>query len=531
MAGPVRAPQSLGAERDQRSGPLGADYLIRYKTPGPVAADFMLSDKFVRGLRGPVGSGKTSACCIEMFRRMAEQAPDREGWRPSRWVVLRNTQPELKTTTIKSWLDWFPETKFGQFSWQPPFTHRFKVGNPYFIETEVIFLALDNDEDVRKLYSLEVTGAWINEARFIPKAVLDVLGERVWRFPSRKRVLPSWGGIIMDTNAMEPDHWWPIMAGETPIPSDMAPEEALMLRKPKDWAFWSQPGAMIEEKDESGRSTGWKLNPVAENVVNLPENYYERAIQGKTRSHILRNIANQLVPEKEGRTVYPSFSETLHLASLPLPVIPRLPVWVGLDFGLTPAAVFAQNLRGQWLFQREIVTTSMGAVRMAQAVKQLLAETYPAAEVHAWGDPAGDHRAETDENTPFRIFHAAGLKVRPAPTNDFDLRREAVEEAFRRTVEGRMGVLIDPSMRHLKKALLGGYFFAKVGREGSMRWSDRPVKNESSHVADAMQYLMLGAGEGRAVLVGARRKSKKKPSLRHQVFDRMARAPGLRDNP
>jgi hypothetical protein len=259
---PLRA--ALGSESDQ----LG--YAIKYEDPGPVAADFMLSDKFVRGLRGPVGSGKTSACCIEVFRRMLGQAPDADGWRPTRWVVLRNTQPELKTTTIKSWLDWFPEHKWGSFKWQPPFTHEIR-NKTAMVEAEVIFLALDNDEDVRKLYSLEVTGAWINEARFIPKVVLDVLAERVWRFPSKKRAKPTWGGIIMDTNAMEPDHWWPIMAGETPIPSDMAPEEALMLRKPKDWEFWSQPGAMVEEKDASGHQVSWRLNPLAENVGNLPE--------------------------------------------------------------------------------------------------------------------------------------------------------------------------------------------------------------------------------------------------------------------
>jgi hypothetical protein len=136
----------------------------------------------------------TSACCIEIFRRMVGQAPDADGWRPTRWVVLRNTQPELKTTTIKSWLDWFPETKFGSFSWQPPFTHRMKKRwADLALDLEVIFLTLDNDEDVRKLYSLDVTGAWINEVRFIPKVVLDVLAERVWRFPSKKRVPCTWG--------------------------------------------------------------------------------------------------------------------------------------------------------------------------------------------------------------------------------------------------------------------------------------------------------------------------------------------------
>jgi len=493
---------------------------INYSVPGPVAAAFMGSDKFVRGLRGPVGSGKTSACCIELFRRAAAQARDAKGIRPTRWVVLRNTQPELKTTTIKSWLDWFPEQVWGRFSWQPPFTHKILQAD---VDCEVIFLALDNEDDIKKLYSLEVTGAWINEARFVPKVVLDVLGERVRRFPSKRRVPPTWGGILMDTNAMEPDHWWPMMAGETPIPEDIPPEERLMLLKPVDWQFFVQPPAMLEVRDSQGKSSGWRLNPVAENLANLPDGYYERAIQGKTRSHILRNIANQLVPEKEGRSVYPSFSETLHLASTPLPLLARHPVWVGLDFGLTPAAVFAQNLRGQWLIQREIVAISMGAKRMVEHIKLMLQQLYPSCEVHAWGDPAGDHRVDTDENTPFRIMAAAGLKVRPAPTNDFDLRREAVEEVCRRTVEGRIALLIDPLCRHLRKALLGGYHFPRIGKEGSLRWGDRPVKNESSHPAEAMQYLMLGAGEGKAVLIGQRMKKKKPPTLREGVFDRMSR--------
>ena len=90
------------------------DIAFTYDAPGPVAADFMASDKFVRGLRGPVGSGKTSACCVELFRRAITQVPDKAGLRPTRWLVLRNTQPELKTTTIKSWLDWFPERDWGQ---------------------------------------------------------------------------------------------------------------------------------------------------------------------------------------------------------------------------------------------------------------------------------------------------------------------------------------------------------------------------------------------------------------------------------
>ena len=385
----------------------------------------------------------------------------------------------------------------------------------------MIFLALDSEEDVKKLYSLEVTFAWMNEARFMPKAVLDTVTERVRRFPAKRRVPPTWKGVVMDTNAMDPDHWWPMMAGEVPIPEDIPPEEALMLQKPPDWEFFIQPPAMLEVKGIDGKTTGWELNPLAENLSNLPEGYYEKLIQGKTRSHILRNVANQLVVLKDGRTVYPSFSETTHLASTPLPIFPGQAVYMGQDFGLTPAAIFGQNLRGQWLLQRELVATSMGAKAFAEDLKRFLALHYPGSDLIAYGDPSGDFRAQTDETTPFMVFKAAGIQIRPAPSNDFVLRVEAVEDVFRRLVEGRPACLVDPSCRHLRKALAGGYHYPKVAD----RYADRPAKNASSHIAEAMQYLMLGAGEGKSVLRGADRKKApaRAGTRKWNVMDRMAR--------
>ena len=117
-------------------------YKFKYKPDGEVIRDFMKSDKFFRGLRGHVGSGKSVACAIEIFRRACEQEkePGEGGKRKTRWAVVRNTNPQLETTTIKTWLEWFPEDIFGKFNWSPPFTHHVKVGE---IDMEVIFLALD----------------------------------------------------------------------------------------------------------------------------------------------------------------------------------------------------------------------------------------------------------------------------------------------------------------------------------------------------------------------------------------------------
>jgi hypothetical protein len=497
---------------------------LNFQVPGPVAADFMRSDKFVRGIRGPIGSAKTSACCVELFRRASQQTPDAEGIRPTRGIVVRNTQPELKTTTIKTWLDWFPEAHWGRFNWSPPFTHMIRVGE---IELEMIFLALDNEEDVKKLYSLEATFGWINEARFVPKLVLDTMTERVGRFPAKRRVDPTWAGVIMDTNAMDPDHWWPMVAGEAPIPEDVPEEERLMLQKPADWEFFVQPPAVTEEKDENGRTTAWRVNPQAENLHNLPAGYYERQIQGKTRTHILRNVGNQLVMMRDGKAVHPSFSETLHLASTPLPIMRGAPVYMGQDFGLTPAAVFGQLINGQWRIQRELVSFSMGAKRFAEGAKRLLARDFPGSPVHAYGDPAGDHRSDADETTAFQVVRAVGIDMQPAPSNDPTLRCEAVDAVLTRLVDGRPAYLIDPSCRHLRKAMAGGYHYPKIVNQGTTRYGDKPVKNDSSHVAEAQQYMMLGAGEGKAVTQRSDRKRKATVARKGwNVMDRMQQGRG-----
>ena len=83
-----------------------ASQAISYKPAGEVSRAFMKSDAFVRGIRGPFGSGKSTACVMEILRRAKMQRIGTDGKRRSRWAVIRNTYPELKTTTIKTWHQW-----------------------------------------------------------------------------------------------------------------------------------------------------------------------------------------------------------------------------------------------------------------------------------------------------------------------------------------------------------------------------------------------------------------------------------------
>ena len=102
---------------------------LTWDSPGPVSSQFMLDYSFVRGLRGPFGSGKSVTCCVEVLRRAMAQQPDRQGIRPTRWAAVRNTNPELRTTTIKTWREWIGD-EWGQFRWAPPYTHHLKFPLP-----------------------------------------------------------------------------------------------------------------------------------------------------------------------------------------------------------------------------------------------------------------------------------------------------------------------------------------------------------------------------------------------------------------
>ena len=456
----------------------------------------MKDDTFFRGIRGPVGSGKSVACSVEVFRRalMQEKSPD--GKRKSRWAIIRNTNPQLRTTTIKTWLDWFPEEDWGKFSWSVPYTHKITKSD---LELEVIFLALDRPEDVKKLLSLELTGIWINEAREIPKSIIDACTMRVGRYPSMRDGGPTWTGVIADTNAPEEDHWWPIMAGEVPIPDHISSEESRMLVKPDNWKFYIQPSAMIEEKDDEGLVLKYNSNPKAENQKNMMKSYYPNLIQGKTKSWIDVYVMNRLGHIQDGKPVYNMFRADVHVAKEEIPVADGQPLFIGLDFGLTPAAVFGQKVRGRWLILQEIVAFDMGIVRFAELLRAEIATRYANCDVNIFGDPAGDFRAQTDESTPFQILRGAGLKARPTHSNDVALRLEAVSQPLQRMVDGQSGMLVDFRCKELIKGFEGGYHYRRMQVSGE-RYEDKPAKDRFSHIHDALQYLMLGSGEGRQVM-------------------------------
>lgn len=441
---------------------------IKYEPGGPVIKRFHQSKAFVRGIMGPIGSSKSTACVIEILRRAGEQAPAADGIRYSRFAIIRNSYPELRTTTIKTWTQWCP-SQYGRLTYDSPIIHHVKAQG---LDMEVLFLALDRPDDQKKLLSLELTGAWINESREIPKAIVDALTGRVGRYPSKNMGGCTWSGILMDTNPPDDQSWWH-MHSEGDVP--------------EGWEFFKQP---------SGRS------PQAENLKNLPDNYYKRIMAGKDEDWVKVYVDGEYGFVTEGKPVFSMYRDSVHCAKSALEPLPDIALTIGMDFGLTPSAVIGQKLpNGQLRIIDEFVTDNCGLSRFKELLSSYLVQHYPSHEVTiGWGDPAGNAR-DQEERTAFDIVNAGmKWKIKLAPSNDFTIRQEVVISALNRMVDGEPGFLISPKCKILRKGFSGGYHFRAVRTGNGQMYHDIPTKNSFSHPHDALQYWCLGSGEQSVVL-------------------------------
>jgi hypothetical protein len=94
-------------------------------------------------------------------------------------------------------------------------------------------------------------------------------------------------------------------------------------------------------------------------------------------------------------------------------------------------------------------------------------------------------------------------------------------------VEGKPAFLVDRRCSMLIKGFEGGYSYKRMEVSGE-RYADKPDKNMFSHIHDSLQYMMLGAGEGRALMNGQKPAM---PVVAKRDFDVFNRRPGQRKKP
>lgn len=466
---------------------------------GTKVCDFVLSSREVDVIIGPLGSGKTHALFARLMRHAQEQKPStRDGLRKTRWAVVRNSYPDLKRSTIRTWNEIAPEDVYGRMNWSLPPTHRLRFDD---VLIEIDFLALDKPEDVRKLRSTEYTGIIFNELQYIDKALFDEAHSRL-RYPSKEEGGATWHGIFADANAPDEDHWLAIMTGMVDMPPGLTDDDAASLAKwPDDWGLHMQPAALVERFDAQGRVIGYETNAAGENIANLRDDYYSKQIVGKTKAWIDSRLMVRVVLVVEGSPVWPMFRVETHVASEMLIPNPNYDVDIGLDFGRQPAMVAGQAINNRALLQRELLGHNEGAVTFAPKVRRFLAQQFPdhpLSRFRFWGDPKGQDKGQADERTAYDIFAANGMIVRPAPglkQNMISTRVDAVASLLNEMYDGRPRFVLCPSARTLKVAMAGRYHNEKDDT-GELK----PCKDRYSNPADATQYWALGIGEGRRML-------------------------------
>jgi hypothetical protein len=470
--------------------------IVNYKA-SHTAAKFHASKGFLRSMMGPIGSGKSVSCCFELFIKGQMQAPSHDGIRRTRMVVVRNTLPQLETTTIKTWLDWFPEDTFGRITKKPPYTQtvRYGLDDGTSVEMEVIFLALDKPEDVKKLLSLECTYIWFNEAREAEQEIVDAATGRVGRYPSKKDRPPNFDndvqwptnfGVILDTNPPPDDSWIYKMDEEAAWRKDaesgiLKPLES--IPETERWEFFRQPSGLSED---------------AENIENLPDKYYERLMRGKSPEWIRVYVHGLYGFVQDGEPVYKnSYNSRIHKCEYAIPYDKGSRLYAGVDCsGRNPAAVFAQkNSYGQIRAFKEFVCEDMGAQTFSKLLAREVKTCFGDVDIKWWGDPAGFHKGNLDEKTYVEILAAAGIRVNASPVLRIAPRLEAVESLFLNLIGGgQPGLLISPECTVLCRGLDGGYKYRRMNVKGDARYSPEPEKNRFSDVQDALQYLACGLG-------------------------------------
>lgn len=451
--------------------------MFGYKA-SPTAQGFMDSKAFGKVIMGPVGGGKSTAALFELLRRAISQAPYK-GVRRTKFIILRNTMQQLKSTVkplIDQWFVTLPSSPLGQWRLTEN-TFEIKLQDKRdntTIHTEFVLMAADTPDDVRRLLSMECSAAWVEEAREVDPDVLSGLQGRTNRFPNRAAGGVTYPGVICSTNPPPLGGFW----------------HKLISDPPKGWEVFIQPAALLEDGS---------LNPEADNLVNLAPDYYDNLIAGKTEDWINVYLKNKFGAGDMGQPIYrASFRKSFHVATSPLqPVLGSVnPLIVGMDNGLQAAAAIGQqDMRGRVNILGEAYVPEDETMGVESFLDKLLIPvltsrfaTFPRNKIVFVLDPACFQRSQVDEKTIAQAVQQRGFVAIKASTNDPERRIQAVEGLLTRQIDAGPGLLIDPTCTHIVNALEWGHRWKKTP---SGLTSTTAEKNHHSHMGDAVQYLAL----------------------------------------
>ena len=442
-------------------------------TAAPTIANYILSNKFVNLIVGPVGSGKSLGSIVRWHKLIYEQEPNFNGIRYTRAAFVRNSFPELRNTTIKSIQGYFKDDIV--INWGN-MTGLYAHGD---IHAEIIFLSLDNPKDMAKLLSLEISFAFMNEGRELPQEVMTNITTRLARYPSRNDGPGTTNpNLFIDSNASDDDNYL---------------YKVFVEDLPENYGFFLQPPAIL--KDGS-------INPDAENLNNLDPRYYGEFLHGKPKDFIDVMIRVKWIPLQTGKPVYPEYDDGIHCIDKNKlsEANPSIELSIGAENGRTSAFVISQvDHLGRVVVFDEILSNDIGSTEFGQICYSHLALHYPkhlkSNNYKIYLDPAAGSRTQLDDNTQLKmwrkIFNPACVHL--ADTNKPSLTTDAVKHKLNTWIDKWPSLIISSKCKNLRKAFNGAYQYKRMNVSGD-KYSEKPDKGPYSHVANACEYLIIGVG-------------------------------------
>lgn len=436
------------------------------------------NDSLHKLIMGPRGSSKSSGCCAEILFKTYKNPPCKDGVKRARWLIGRETYGELKTTTIKTFSNWFGHSILNwHLNQQPPIRATLSYfDGQYPTEIELLFVSFDNDIAAKKALSLDITGAYFNEASKISQtSMADSSGGL--RYPSQDDIMDDqaiWRGIIYDSNAFEDYHPF---------------YKKFYIDKPDKHSFYLQPGGMIEV--ESGV---FEENPNSENIHHLPKDYYKNMSLGKTDAFIRTQICNQFGTYEDTKAVHPEFKREIHIRDT-IELVPGHPIWLTHDFGGTNATLVCQYINGQLIAIKELLGVKESLTEFQRStVKGWLRLNAPTFDVQkSIGDCADNYGHIAAQNSIETVTKCLEIQTFPAITNNIKARIDSVDDLIiKRLGNGEAGLKVsEEGCPILAAGLLGKYKLKLITQKGNSRIVEVPDKNEYSHSADCLQYAAL----------------------------------------
>jgi len=478
--------------------------VVKYD-PSATGVDFHNSNADIRIVLGNVGSGKSTMMIIELLKMAMMQKPDKNNERTSKWVVVRETYPQLLETTFASFKLWLtPNKTTRRYTHSAPMRIRWtdRMNDGTRLNAEFIFMAVAKPDDYENLKSLELTGGFINECGAMDGEIVPAVLSRCGRYPPPNSAVDiddpiTRVSLIMDTNPPEDDGW----------------VAKIEETQPKGWEFFRQPPALIKDHHSD---CGYALNPLGENFRFLgagPQAYYLDRVTTMTHEQVRVLFCGEYGTTSSGKAVYKrQWDHEYHIAKTGLAPVKGIPVLLGWDWGKGgESCILGQVMRtGQLRIIKEFYADNIGLKEFAKDyVRPWMEQAFyvdPGEEpweIISVGDPAGlsSHGLSADSRNYFHVLNDEKIGVfhdwfvtKPAQSNHIEIRLNAVRHFLTGKTNTQLPLFqIDKDCKLLIKGFNQSYEYERKQVMGKAKFRDVPCKSAESHPHDGLQYLALFA--------------------------------------